>query len=406
MDIEELRSKQAEFETNRKEINSAFLKIEKERKRFVKEFSKPKLKKLKIDDYIEGKKNRESFCYFIENTLREYGDIHGTPARQFGVYYNKERKEYWKKKELGKNYKKAFATIKSSIILLIEFGKTANIPEVEKVRIPHMFKGKILAMYYPEKYLCIYGQDHLDWFLQELDIPFSDSAGVIGKRDLLMKFKNSDVVMRKWKTWKFMKFLYDKFGQPPTDKVPSVLKPFYQMKLPPINKVKASFIDLEPSELQEKGENIRGNKITSKSDYEKKERINRKVGERGELIVLDKERTRLRKEGKLNLSGNVKHVSKKSDSYGYDILSYDKDGAKRYIEVKATISKPPFANFLISSSEVKKAHELPNYYVYIVFEANTVSPKIFPLKKPFDLPKSKIKVVPVNYRVNINFMKD
>jgi hypothetical protein len=47
---------------------------------------------------------------------------------------------------------------------------------------------------------------------------------------------------------------------------------------------------------------------------------------------------------------------------------------------------------------------MDNYFIYVVFEADTINPKILPVKKPFDLPKSKIRISPVNYRVEMNMV--
>jgi len=125
-------------------------------------------------------------------------------------------------------------------------------------------------------------------------------------------------------------------------------------------------------------------------------------------LVLEREREYLKKIGRIDLIDKLKHTSNEDDSAGYDILSFDKKGNKKYIEVKSTTLKVPNVpnvpnvhHFFISSNEYEKAKSLKNYYIYFVFETNTKNPKISELKRPFDLPDSEIEVSPANYDVKI-----
>ena len=324
---------------------------------------------------------------------------------KFGVYYDKKKKTYWKKKSLGVTYAEAFEKIRSSIISLIDFGKTSNTNEIKNIEISPMFKGKILSMYYPEKYLCIFAKRHLEWFLQEFNISFSDTTDEIDKRDLLMKFKIKDAVMKRWSVYEFMKFLYDTYPPPKKVNVPEELRDYNQADLPPINTVKADFVDLKISDLPEKEETTSKVK-RRKIDFDKESKANKKVGDRGEEIVVIKEKEWLVSKGKKALADNVKHVAKEDDTAGYDVLSFELDGDEKYIEVKSTRRKAEHASFLISLSEYRKAQKNQKYYVYLVFEADKLTPKIFPVKQPFSLPGSQIRVTPVSYRVELNLTND
>ena len=81
--------------------------------------------------------------------------------------------------------------------------------------------------------------------------------------------------------------------------------------------------------------------IVKKKDYIKKAIEDTKTGLTGEKLVLEFEKNRLIDIGLHKKVPEIKWVSEKSDSYGYDILSYDLINGKiveRYIEVKATKS--------------------------------------------------------------------
>jgi Domain of unknown function (DUF3883) len=65
---------------------------------------------------------------------------------------------------------------------------------------------------------------------------------------------------------------------------------------------------------------------------------NRRLGEAGEEFVLEQEKIRLILQGRDNLAKNVMWISKEEgDNAGYDILSFDGRGEKKFIEVKTTL---------------------------------------------------------------------
>ncbi|MBE9466878.1 MAG: DUF3883 domain-containing protein [Bacteroidetes bacterium] len=78
----------------------------------------------------------------------------------------------------------------------------------------------------------------------------------------------------------------------------------------------------------------------------------------------------------------------------------------KYIEVKSTRKKVGITNFIITKNETEKAKKLKNYYIYVVFEAHTLHPKIWKIKKPFKLHKDLFLITPVNYKIEINIEKN
>lgn len=62
------------------------------RNEFVKNFSRAKIERMTIDDYVEGKSRKDTFCYIIERDLDKLGTILGSFASpKFGVYFKKRR---------------------------------------------------------------------------------------------------------------------------------------------------------------------------------------------------------------------------------------------------------------------------------------------------------------------------
>ena len=146
---------------------------------------------------------------------------------------------------------------------------------------------------------------------------------------------------------------------------------------------------------------------TKITDFEKENKKHRRLGARGEEIVLKAERDSLRKIGKNILVNGIIQISEKNPSAGYDIFSFEADGQKKCIEVKSTNYSPSSkANFLITINEYEKSKALENYYIYIVFNAKSKNPKIWRLRDPFSFQGKGLTITPVSFRVEISTLKN
>ena len=268
-----------------------------------------------------------------------------------------------------------------------------------------MFKGKILSTYYPEEYLNIFSEEHLNFFLTQLDLDNSIliKKSPIYKRDALISFKNKDIVMKEWSVDLFSNFLYSEYpGRPPKQNLDNdILKEYHMPAFP--TEYEYSLIDLDIISMNNEKVNKLNNskKLLNKKDYIKENEKLIRFGDRGEKIVLDFERERLRKAELHELANKVERVSLKSDSFGYDILSFNSDGSKRFIEVKATNTNVDNTKFFISSNELDRARNLKNYYLYIVYNITSKNPKIWIVGNPFNPENNKIQIEPVNFHVSI-----
>lgn len=99
------------------------------------------------------------------------------------------------------------------------------------------------------------------------------------------------------------------------------------------------------------------------TDYVAREAANRKLGQAGEIAILDLERTRLRSAGRSDLADEVRHVSKdEGDGLGYDILSYNAAGDRRLIEVKTT-RRSIYWPMVVSRNEIAVSERESGEYV-------------------------------------------
>ena len=102
--------------------------------------------------------------------------------------------------------------------------------------------------------------------------------------------------------------------------------------------------------------------IGSKPDFVKKQKENSITGVNGEEYVLKVENERLK-----SLRKKAKRISEKNDALGYDILSYNDDGTKRYIEVKTTNGSEG-TTFYITATELEACKKYgENYYLYRLY---------------------------------------
>lgn len=127
-----------------------------------------------------------------------------------------------------------------------------------------------------------------------------------------------------------------------------------------------------PTQVRERGEppaygGRRPNLQTP--NYLEMEASNRRLGRAGEEFVLMFEQARLTRDGAEPLAARVEHVARtRGDGLGYDILSFDTNGAERLIEVKTT-KYGAEAPFFVSRNELSVSREkAPMYHLYRVFD--------------------------------------
>ena len=376
----------------------------KAREDFVRRFSLSKISSMKIDDYVQGKQSKTSFCYILERTLRLLGNIGGQPSSKFGIWYSPSEMRYKYDPRFGDDYKDAFQTIKSSITELLVAGKRHDYENIIANPLNALIKGKILSVYYPDDYLNIFSREHLDYYLRTLDLDTAElmKQNVLYKRDALLAFKDNDKDMKKWSIDMFAVFLHSHYPKSPAKAEEMAVKSKdEELEFPTLEDV--SFVDLQLA--REKPTTSKTHSATPSPDYEKEARKYKKLGDRGGYSVIQAETQRLMEELSVTESKAkklIKWVSRESDAFGYDILSVNKDKTPRYIEVKATQRKVGDMGFYYTENEYETAKKYgKDYYIYVVYEILTPYPKIWVIKNPFEDGDGVI-MKPVRYKVQLS----
>lgn len=408
MDLIELEILKSEFQNLLERINVDIHEATDLRKIFLNEFSLKKIGNMTIDEYVIGKGNKESFCYWLEQKLDKLGRIKGgsTAPKKFGVYFGRTKsdplEQYRCIGKWGTNYEEAFNNVKNEIINLLVSGENENYENIESNKISPLFKGKLLSIYFPEKYLNIFSVNHLDHFIESLGINYNyKNSAIESKKKVLLQYKNEDEYFKELSNYQYTAFLYNKLTPPRgVEAIENKVKNVPKIIFHPTRKIKPTVIDLQIEQFTENSDVTNAKYNDSKSiDYEN--RIKR-IGNRGELIVFNWEKENLIKNGKKDLADKVKNISK--ENLGYDILSFDLSGKEKHIEVKSTISKPPKINFYLTRNEFNIAKSDSSYSIFIVFEVNGREPKIFQFN-PFKMDSSYYHMEPLLYHVKVNSMK-
>jgi uncharacterized protein DUF3883 len=182
------------------------------------------------------------------------------------------------------------------------------------------------------------------------------------------------------------------------EKIPSIfISAFYnESKLIDYKSINDSLKEL-PDELL-----VYTRKTKNKVDYVDKQKSNIEIGKESEKKAFDFEVQRLISIGISKPENCVKNVSDNT-SLGYDIISIENEEREaRHIEVKTVKRIDGLYTFYLTDNELEKSQYLSNYFIYLViYEANSVDVKILSVE---NMIKSKyFRVVPINYKVSINY---
>lgn len=175
------------------------------------------------------------------------------------------------------------------------------------------------------------------------------------------------------------------------DDQPDTNRPGAVKVSPPVDYSLVEIVDAQPGELfsaapaRQPSHRI-GTGGPSKAPSVQTEEENRRVGKRGEEVVYNVERRRIKALGKN--PDSVHWVSKTDELSPYDLLSVDADDQLVFIEVKSTTGSDPAEPFYISHSElIEASFRRSRYYIYRVTDIDSATPTITRWADPLGLIK-------------------
>lgn len=156
----------------------------------------------------------------------------------------------------------------------------------------------------------------------------------------------------------------------------------------------------EPPELEERAQPTLARDgarapVLRRIDYLEREARNISLGRAGEEFVAEFETARLRKLGLPRLAERVDHVAATiGDGLGYDIRSYDEDGAERLIEVKTT-SFGKWTPFFVTRNELETSIARERqFHLYRLFDFRR-DPRLYSVRGSL---ARKFQLEPISYR--------
>ena len=272
--------------------------------------------------------------------------------------------------DLSLDVEERIEAFRAGIDDIVTMHKSGNI---EKSFQDHRAVMVYLNMRYPEKYYLYKYQMFVD-FAELIDYAELPKAGDI---DLVFMFESMcDMILKRVMQDEELLNMYE-------ERRSKYYDPEYHLLVQDIVYSAAYFKDPEYLEAEEKEIAVKNFNLQAKKnpvhlkgthvDYIQEAKVNKALGEAGEEFVYQYERRQVKKYN-LGKKKQVRRVAKlDGDGLGYDILSYDKKGNEKYIEVKTTSGKEEGSIF-ITANELEMSEKFPeHYYLYRVYEFDQVS---------------------------------
>ena len=196
---------------------------ENDRLSFVEKFTLDKLQDLSIDQFVQGT-DENSFCYWLEFKKIGFG-IGGGNASKFGIYKTKNNEEVNYATGYGKNKtyldnkaaREYYSALLNKILKALDCAKNDEIAKIKELEIPmwNMVLQKILALYYPDKFLAIGSSKVLIKCANELEIENLDlsSENTIQINYECKKAISNNPQFAEWSYWKIGAFIWETFDR-------------------------------------------------------------------------------------------------------------------------------------------------------------------------------------------------
>jgi len=193
------------------------------RREFIEKFSRQKLEDLTIEEYSlnaeDNNLSKESLCYWVEQKTRELGSIKGATAMKFGTYFGKKKPELNNRQHWASWTDGSFDVIRNALLELYDAGENENIEIIKRNKLSPMFKGKLLSLYFPNRFLNIFSSEHLHHFLNKLSISYSGKDDVVDLREKLIDYKNANPKYEELTAIAFGNELGRLYGWPPSTEI-------------------------------------------------------------------------------------------------------------------------------------------------------------------------------------------
>ena len=187
------------------------------REKFVESFPIDKLPEMTLDRYAAGKHSPEigsTFCHWIEFRTKKLGSISGGGIAKLGIYWSAKNQNWeWNQALQADSAESAFQKIKDGLIELIQAAELKYFDDLDKIgdqglgNNKNALRAKPLYLYFPNEFLPISNQKHLDVFLKYFDQ--APKSGLHAKNRQLLELLRRQIEFDGFDTLQTMNFLYN-----------------------------------------------------------------------------------------------------------------------------------------------------------------------------------------------------
>ena len=181
---------------------------------FQSTFPRESLNSLSLERYAVGTEPRDqSFCYWLEFKTASLGKIGGQQSIKYVVYFNRENQKWVFEEKRFKTEQEAFEAVKAGLIELLNCANAGRFHDIESVHpfeTHRLVRGKVLFLYFPQKFVPIFSLAHLKDFCLQLGIKVNYQSQIAMNR-ALVAFRENHPTLQMWSNVKFYKFLYEQF---------------------------------------------------------------------------------------------------------------------------------------------------------------------------------------------------
>ena len=197
-------------------MNLKLEQIELKRQKFVVDYNREVLRNITLEQYAMGTGGHDNFCYRIELEQEGMGNIRGTMrgVQRYGVWFDKKKNSYDYTNKYGDNPQEAFYSVRTEICNLLDAGEIDDLAAIRGSKLAPLFRYKLLAMYYPNRYLTIFSVNHLSYFCDKVGIPAVDGDDELVMQGKLLQWKESQAEIRNYSMLEYVEYLYKRFGKP------------------------------------------------------------------------------------------------------------------------------------------------------------------------------------------------
>ncbi|WP_309604435.1 DUF3883 domain-containing protein [Phenylobacterium sp.] len=140
-------------------------------------------------------------------------------------------------------------------------------------------------------------------------------------------------------------------------------------------------------------------RLVRKFDASERDFRNRELGKAGEKAVFEFERQRLQAEERPDLARKVRWVAQEDgDGAGYDILSFDRTGGERLVEVKTTLGNR-MTPFFLTRNEYALAEERVDAFKLMRLHSFAREPRMFEIEPPL---AEAVRLSPHTFQANFS----